>query len=203
MDAAAAFLASLEESKITSLQDAAKKPPIEILPPGLASLYGPNPGQPGQKKPGLALPSSQQQPSKPLLLEASAATPGSISTSSESNNLSSTESGSTHNSTGVPAASPMSEHASTPSESIAPAQSEPDSSALPVNGSSDHGPPNHNTVENLEQSALVQSVPEANGTEGRGPAAYETIAVTPDASHQQTNNQGTGVRAELSMIDFT
>ncbi|EPS66148.1 hypothetical protein M569_08629, partial [Genlisea aurea] len=43
-DAAAAFLASLEESKITSLQDAAKKPPIEILPPGMATLYGPNPG---------------------------------------------------------------------------------------------------------------------------------------------------------------
>lgn len=203
MDAAAAFLASLEESKITSLQDAAKKPPIEILPPGLASLYGPNPGQPGQKKPGLALPSSQQQPSKPLLLEASAATPGSISTSSESNNLPSTESGSTHNSTGAPAASPMSESASTPSESIAPAQSEPDPSALPVNGSSDHGPPNHNNVENPEQPALVQSVPEANGTEGSAPAAYETIAVAPDASRQQTNNQGTGVRAELSMIDFT
>lgn len=203
MDAAAAFLASLEESKITSLQDAAKKPPIEILPPGLASLYGPNPGQPGQKKPGLALPSSQQQPSKPLLLEASAATPGSISTSSESNNLPSTESGSTHNSTGAPAASPMSESASTPSESIAPAQSEPDPSALPVNGSSNHGPPNHNNVENPEQPALVQSVPEANGTEGSAPAAYETIAVAPDASRQQTNNQGTGVRAELSMIDFT
>lgn len=203
MDAAAAFLASLEESKITSLQDAAKKPPIEILPPGLASLYGPNPGQPGQKKPGLALPSSQQQPSKPLLLEASAATPGSISTSSESNNLPSTESDSTHNSTGAPAASPMSESASTPSESIAPAQSEPDPSALPVNGSSNHGPPNHINVENPEQPALVQSVPEANGTEGSAPAAYETIAVAPDASRQQTNNQGTGVRAELSMIDFT
>ncbi|KAK6159700.1 hypothetical protein DH2020_003081 [Rehmannia glutinosa] len=49
MDAATAFLASLEESKITSLQDSAKKPPIEILPPGMASLYGPNPVSPSEK----------------------------------------------------------------------------------------------------------------------------------------------------------
>ncbi|KAL0348165.1 UNVERIFIED_CONTAM: TSET complex member tstF [Sesamum angustifolium] len=83
MDAAAAFLASLEESKITSLQDAAKKPPIEILPPGMASLYGPNPGQLGPKKPVPALP-NLQQPGQPLLLEGSTATPQNASTSSES-----------------------------------------------------------------------------------------------------------------------
>ncbi|URD72673.1 peptidase S8 and S53, subtilisin, kexin, sedolisin, partial [Musa troglodytarum] len=40
-DAAAAFLASLEEPKFTSLAEAAKKPPIEILPPGMASLSAP------------------------------------------------------------------------------------------------------------------------------------------------------------------
>ncbi|WOK95751.1 hypothetical protein Cni_G04458 [Canna indica] len=40
-DAAAAFLASLEDPKFTSLADAAKKPPIEILPPGMASLSAP------------------------------------------------------------------------------------------------------------------------------------------------------------------
>ncbi|KAK1276991.1 hypothetical protein QJS04_geneDACA011030 [Acorus gramineus] len=40
-DAAAAFLASLEEPKLTSLAEAAKKPPIEILPPGMASLSAP------------------------------------------------------------------------------------------------------------------------------------------------------------------
>lgn len=37
-DAAAAFLASLEEPKLTSLAEAGKKPPIEILPPGMTSL---------------------------------------------------------------------------------------------------------------------------------------------------------------------
>ncbi|CAA3012728.1 Hypothetical predicted protein [Olea europaea subsp. europaea] len=36
---------SLEESKLIGLQDAAKKPIIEILPLGMALLYGPNPGQ--------------------------------------------------------------------------------------------------------------------------------------------------------------
>ncbi|XP_042384087.1 uncharacterized protein LOC121976139 isoform X1 [Zingiber officinale] len=40
-DAAAAFLASLEDPKFTSLSDAVKKPPIEILPPGMASLSAP------------------------------------------------------------------------------------------------------------------------------------------------------------------
>lgn len=196
MDAAASFLASLEESKITSLQDAAKKPPIEILPPGMASLYGPNPGQPGQKKPALALPSSQQQPSKPLMLEGPAATPGIVSTSSESNGLPSTESGSLQNSTGAPAPPPTSESASTASESVAQAQSETDSPAPPVTESSDD-------VEKQEQPTSIQTVPEANGTEGSAPPASETTAIAPDASHHQTTNQATGVRAELSMIDFT
>ncbi|KAJ8483537.1 hypothetical protein OPV22_016022 [Ensete ventricosum] len=40
-DAAAAFLASLEDPKFTSLAEAGKKPPIEILPPGMASLSAP------------------------------------------------------------------------------------------------------------------------------------------------------------------
>lgn len=40
-DAAAAFLASLEDPKLTTLGEAAKKPPIEILPPGMASLSAP------------------------------------------------------------------------------------------------------------------------------------------------------------------
>ncbi|GAA0158733.1 hypothetical protein LIER_15680 [Lithospermum erythrorhizon] len=65
-DATAAFLASLEEPRLTSLADAAKKPPIEILPPGMASLYGPNPGQ---KKPGPTPQGLLQQPGKPMLLE--------------------------------------------------------------------------------------------------------------------------------------
>ncbi|KAL0384690.1 UNVERIFIED_CONTAM: hypothetical protein Sradi_2863300 [Sesamum radiatum] len=93
MDAATAFLASLEESKITSLQDSAKKPPIEILPPGMASLYGPNPGQSGPKKPGPPLQSSQLQPAKPLALEGPAVTPQNASAPAESGALPPAESG--------------------------------------------------------------------------------------------------------------
>lgn len=67
-DAAAAFLASLEEPKLTSLVEAAKKPPIEILPPGMSSLSA---SISIQKKPAPGTQSGQQQPSKPLALEAS------------------------------------------------------------------------------------------------------------------------------------
>ncbi|KAF2318308.1 hypothetical protein GH714_004796 [Hevea brasiliensis] len=66
-DAAAAFLASLEEPKLTSLADAGKKPTLEILPPGMPSLSA---LVTGQKKPGPGTQSSQQQASKPLQLEA-------------------------------------------------------------------------------------------------------------------------------------
>lgn len=77
-DAAAAFLASLEEPKLTSLSEAGKKPSIEILPPGMASLSAP-PITSLQKKtvPAANQASLQQQqqqqqepPGKPLLLEA-------------------------------------------------------------------------------------------------------------------------------------
>lgn len=67
-DAAAAFLASLEEPKLTSLSEAGKKPPIEILPPGMVSLYAPISVQ--KKSVPAIQGSQQQQPGKPLLLEA-------------------------------------------------------------------------------------------------------------------------------------
>ncbi|XP_040364501.1 cyclic AMP-responsive element-binding protein 5-like [Rosa chinensis] len=70
-DAVAAFLASLEEPKLTSLADAAKKPPTEILPPGMPSLTV---AMAVQKKPPPGAQNSQQQPGKPLLLEAAPAT---------------------------------------------------------------------------------------------------------------------------------
>ncbi|CAN0838957.1 TSET complex member tstF [Linum grandiflorum] len=68
-DAAAAFLASLEEPKLTSLADAGKKPPIEILPPGMPSLTG---LITSQKKPTPGTLNAQKQPppSQPLQLEA-------------------------------------------------------------------------------------------------------------------------------------
>ncbi|MQL83767.1 hypothetical protein Taro_016271 [Colocasia esculenta] len=69
-DAAAAFLASLEEPKLTSLAEAGKKPPIEILPPGMPSLSAP---PVTIKKPSVppAQTTKQEQPSnQPLMLEA-------------------------------------------------------------------------------------------------------------------------------------
>ncbi|KAF7804999.1 transcription initiation factor TFIID subunit 5 [Senna tora] len=66
-DATAAFLASLEEPKLTTLAEAGKKPPIEVLPPGMVSLSAPISIQ---KKPAPAAQNSQQQPAKPLALEA-------------------------------------------------------------------------------------------------------------------------------------
>lgn len=76
-DAAAAFLASLEDPKLTTLGEAPKKPPIEILPPGMPSLSAPPLGikKPGSGPTPLSL--NQSQPTKPpLMLEApSTATP--------------------------------------------------------------------------------------------------------------------------------
>ncbi|TYH57605.1 hypothetical protein ES332_D08G101000v1 [Gossypium tomentosum] len=77
-DATAAFLASLEEPKLTSLSEAGKKPPIEILPPGMSALSA---SITVKKKPAPVTQTSQPQ-SKPLALEApptgpaSAAVPG-------------------------------------------------------------------------------------------------------------------------------
>ncbi|KAL8541903.1 hypothetical protein ACS0TY_002956 [Phlomoides rotata] len=198
MDAAASFLASLEESKITSLQDAAKKPPIEILPPGMASLYGPNPGQSAQKKPSLALPSSQQQPAKPLLLEGSTtATPQTVSTPSDPAAQPATESGAPQNS---PAAPP--ESATTVSESGTPS----DPSVPLATESSDQGPQSNDTspqsndtpVDNQEQPS-TPSVSQSTITEASVPPPSISITTAPNAG----NNQRTGVRPELSMIDFT
>ncbi|KAG2240239.1 hypothetical protein Bca52824_091000 [Brassica carinata] len=59
-DAASAFLASLEDPKLTSLSDASKKPPIEILPPGMSSIFTQEPTKP------LAI----EEPAKPLAIEA-------------------------------------------------------------------------------------------------------------------------------------
>ncbi|XP_043701265.1 uncharacterized protein LOC122651793 [Telopea speciosissima] len=83
-DAAAAFLASLEEPKLTSLAEAGKKPPIEILPPGMVSLAA---AIPVQKKPTPGMQGSQQLPGKPLLLEPPPSTdqPGSAPASSAAN----------------------------------------------------------------------------------------------------------------------
>lgn len=66
-DATAAFLASLEEPKLSSLLEAGKKPPIQILPPGMSALSA---SITIKKKPALGPQTSQQQPGKPLAIEA-------------------------------------------------------------------------------------------------------------------------------------
>ncbi|KAJ1393322.1 WD40 domain-containing protein [Sesbania bispinosa] len=108
-DATAAFLASLEAPKLTSLAEAGKKPPIEILPPGMISLNAPISIQ---KKPASASQNSQQQPDKPLALEApptTTAAPESAKQQPESATTPVTDpppSESTSDSTPVPEAAP-------------------------------------------------------------------------------------------------
>ncbi|XP_022856521.1 uncharacterized protein LOC111377627 isoform X2 [Olea europaea var. sylvestris] len=213
MDAAAAFLASLEESKLTSLQDAAKKPPIEILPPGMASLYGPNPGQSNQKKPGPAMQNSLQQPGKQLLLEGSTTTLPNASTPPESGAAPTAESGAPQNSesrtppTPESGAPPTSEPVASTQDSVAPAQSEPDASVTPVPESSSPAPADvsDKTSENQNQTS-PPSVSEPNGTEESVPSASQSPLPGPTTAHdvpKQPDNQATAVRPELSLIDFS
>ncbi|GMH01420.1 hypothetical protein Nepgr_003259 [Nepenthes gracilis] len=70
-DATAAFLESLEDSKLPSLGEVGKKPPIEILPPGMVSL---SQIVTMQKKTALATKGSHQEPEKLLLGAPPAAT---------------------------------------------------------------------------------------------------------------------------------
>ncbi|KAL6517843.1 hypothetical protein OROMI_033544 [Orobanche minor] len=205
MDAASAFLASLEESKISSLQDSAKKPPIEILPPGMASLYGPNPGQSGLKKKAPAsLQSSQQQLGKPLLLEG----PKVTSTSSEPDGQPSTESTVIVEAQGTSELGTTSEPVTENLESEGYTKSEQEDSSV-VNATQSRDPtplqPDDNNVENQEHLPLsAPNVPEPSVTEGSVTPVVSTNGTTAtDAGHQQMNKQGTGVRPELSMIDFT
>ncbi|KAL4384266.1 hypothetical protein GQ457_15G029400 [Hibiscus cannabinus] len=65
-DATAAFLASLEEPKLSSLLEAPKKPPIEIFPPGMSALSS---SIVIKKNPASASQTSQQQSNKPLPIE--------------------------------------------------------------------------------------------------------------------------------------
>ncbi|KAJ4900512.1 Transducin/WD40 repeat-like superfamily protein [Raphanus sativus] len=73
-DAASAFLASLEDSKLTSLSDASKKPPIEILPPGMSSIFAsisaPKKPLPTLKTQETTKPLAIEEPAKPLAIEA-------------------------------------------------------------------------------------------------------------------------------------
>ncbi|RID59455.1 hypothetical protein BRARA_F02684 [Brassica rapa] len=73
-DAASAFLASLEDPKLTSLSDASTKPPIEILPPGMSSIFAsisaPKKPLPTLKPQEPTKPLAIEEPAKPLAIEA-------------------------------------------------------------------------------------------------------------------------------------
>ncbi|KAL5732040.1 hypothetical protein ACHQM5_004703 [Ranunculus cassubicifolius] len=66
-DSASAFLAALEEGKLTSLAEAGRKLPIEVLPPGMMSLAA---AMAVQKKPPPPAAATLQAPEKPLQIEA-------------------------------------------------------------------------------------------------------------------------------------
>lgn len=147
-DAAAAFLASLEEPKLSSLGEAGKKPPIEILPPGMTSL---SVSISVQKKPAPANQSSQQESDKQLLLEAPpSTTPVSAPLQSES--------------TSAPVNAPLPSESTSASVS-APLQSEstlgPMSASLQSESSkpdSDNGAPGSSSVSDPDAIASEASI---------------------------------------------
>ncbi|ESW35264.1 hypothetical protein PHAVU_001G220300 [Phaseolus vulgaris] len=154
-DAAAAFLASLEEPKLTSLADAGKKAPIEILPPGMMSLNAPISIQ---KKPASATQNSQQPPEKQLALEApptTTAAPESATQQPESTPASVTDP--------PPAESTSSD--STPAPVASPPQQESGETTVddgaPTTGSAIDGDPNVNgETSQAEASTSNPATPE-------------------------------------------
>ncbi|KAI4301627.1 hypothetical protein L6164_034887 [Bauhinia variegata] len=167
-DATAAFLASLEEPKLSSLAEAGKKPPIEILPPGMPSLSAPISFQ---KKPSAAL-NQQQAPAKPLALEGPPTATGAPPSASEQSQ-----------STPAPVDSqplqPTSDSTPTPG---AP-QSQPESGETVV----DNGAPSSAPASDVNQdngSETVQAAPSSNAT---------SAEVTPPAPQVQENNVPTTV----------
>lgn len=225
-DAASAFLASLEEPKLTSLADAAKKPPIEILPPGMASLYGPIPGQ--KKPPGPATPALLQQPGKPMLLEpAPSAGPSATTPPPESGVPSSSESGAPPPPSDSSAPLPSESNASVPSESGAPASSEPnapvssESSAPSPTESSAPGPTESSAPGPTESSALSPTESSAQIADNLPPPDSSVTDIDPNgpvenvlptsasnqamtqAPHLVPNMQGPTTPDTAPMIDFS
>ncbi|XP_031102300.1 uncharacterized protein LOC116006159 [Ipomoea triloba] len=221
-DAAAAFLASLEEPKLTSLADAAKKPPIEILPPGMASLYGPNPGQTKTpNKQGLL-----QKPDKPLLLEGSKTTPPNAATVPQENGTAPTsEPGVTPNPEAAAAGASIPE-SDTPSVSASNAPPPEPGAAQPAPPTPDAAPQPPESIEvapessspapiELNQQAsdnqaiatspLGTSDPLLIATGQNVPSTSNSIpsSVEVGSQPQQPDNKGRGILDELQMIDFS
>ncbi|CAI9101437.1 OLC1v1038767C1 [Oldenlandia corymbosa var. corymbosa] len=226
-DAASAFLASLEEPKFTSLQDAAKKSPIEILPPGMASLYGPNPGQ---VKPPQIAQGSKQQAGKPLLLEGPIGAAKNASAQSGSGDQITSEAGalpksdssaSISSQSGIPpeaGALPKSDSSasissqsgkpSTEASSLQPAETgaapSESNASVPEESSTQVPADSSNDKATDDQSPVP---PSAGGEDASAKQDIEPLAAkgspSVDVAPVQQNNPGTTVNSELLMIDFS
>ncbi|WCJ32547.1 Transducin/WD40 repeat-like superfamily protein [Euphorbia peplus] len=176
-DAAAAFLASLEEPKLTGLADAGKKPPIEILPPGMPSL---STLITSQKKPGPGAQTSQQPPSQPLQIEAPpTASSEPITAPSPSVTTSTSDTTATVAENVPPNSTPGVEDAPPSSEASVP----------------------QTTVEDKAPIAASASNPELVASEeNMPPTSAESTAVT-DASSQISDSQGTNILSSMPMSD--
>ena len=219
-DAAAAFLASLEEPKLTSLADAVKKLPIEILPQGMASLYAPNPGQ---KKSTGAIQGSLQAANKPLLLEGSNSTPATAPQAAESGTSpAAEESGAPTSESGAPPTSesdapPSSESGATPAsesgvspepESGVPPEPESGAPTTPESGApttSETGVSESVQVPTPETDAHSTSEsgsnPPPESTNGAtGPTSESSAAVALDTSERCSDNPSYASPVSMSSI---
>ncbi|KAJ6742120.1 TSET COMPLEX MEMBER TSTF [Salix viminalis] len=181
IDAASAFLASLEEPKLTSLAEAGKKPPIEILPPGMPSLSA---LITTQKKPTLGIQSSQQ---KPLQLEAPPiATPEAATVSAATTATSEAPENASAATTSTSAATENAPPSTTPEAESSPLPSEASKLTVDVKA------PTSSPGSNSDQIAPVESIPETIASDS---------AVPPQI---QPDNQGASVPADttLPLSDF-
>ncbi|KAJ4843544.1 hypothetical protein Tsubulata_007960 [Turnera subulata] len=195
-DAAAAFLASLEEPKLTSLAEAGKKPPIEILPPGMPSLSA---LITSQKKPAPGT-QTQQQPGKMLQLEAPPpATPELVAAATTSTATTTTaDSTSTTATTNTVSSAPETE----PVLSTTP---EASSSQHPPEASNSQHPPEADGAA-LEDKATIpssKSNPDLGASGESGPAtsaSSETLEGVP-APQQIPENQVKNIPSTMPMSD--
>lgn len=189
-----------------------------FLRPGMASLYGPIPGQ--KKPPGPATPALLQQPGKPMLLEAApSAGPSATTPPPESGVPSSSESGAPPPPSDSSAPLPSESNASVPSESGAPASSAPnapvssESSAPGPTESSAPSPTELSAPSPTESSAQIadnQPPPDSSVTdidpngpvENVLPTSASNQAMT-QAPHPVPNMQGPTTPDTAPMIDFS
>lgn len=175
IDAASAFLASLEEPKLTSLAEAGKKPPIEILPPGMPSLSA---LITTQKKLTPGIQSSQQ---KPLQLEGlPTATPEAVTVSAATTATSEAPENASAATTTTSAATENAPPSTTPEAGSSPLPSEASKPTV------DDKAPTSSPGSNSDQIAPVESIP-------------ETIASDLALPPQIPDNQGASVSASTTL----